>query len=318
MNLKSLLSALTLSIAASVAFSQTAPVALQYSGVKAIRVLLPSGQLFVESVPGAEKVEVRVSAGSQGAALSGTMEEGTLVLTSNSEGAADLEVYLRGPARPLEAFLRHSQLTLLGWSSPVAVSGQNLELSSRGTSGALRVQTHSGGLKIAGHKGPVEIDTYKAKVELQQILGDVQITNFSGSTHVASLVGGLALDSYSGQVQVVDSEGAVHLRGARAPIQLVQHKGRVEGKINEGALVVELAESEPSIRVESTTGTLQVRMPASTGAQVYVSSQEGSLAVPRSVTTQKTAQGRVGWGRIQGSSGGRIHLRSQSGDIRIR
>ena len=164
----------------------------------------------------------------------------------------------------------------------------------------------------------MEVDTYSASVEMVRALGDVKLTNFIGSSQIAEMVGSLTVDSYSGRVVVERSEGSLHMRGARAPIQIARHKGAIEGQVREGTLVIELAEATPSIRVESTTGPLQVRMPASVGAQVYVSSKEGALAVPRGVTTQKTSGGSVGWGRIQGSSGGRIHLKSETGDIRIR
>ncbi len=291
---------------------------LQFASVQSIQVVMPTGKLRVEAVPGAKDIQIRASSpASRSAHVSASQQEGVLLLEPLALDPG-LEVIIRGGSKPLQIFLNEGEVSLTSWEAPAVISGHRIQALTQGTRGDLRLQSHAGRLRFLNHVGPLEVDTYGGAVEVSKVQGDVKLTNFIGSSQVQELVGSLAVDSYSGRVVVERSEGSLHMRGARAPVQISSHKGAIEGQVREGALVIELAEAAPSIRVESTTGPLQVRVPASIGAQVYVSSKQGALAVPRGVTTQKTAAGSVGWGRLPGSAGGRIHLKSETGDIRIR
>jgi DUF4097 and DUF4098 domain-containing protein YvlB len=298
-----------LSFLCAVSVAQAQEQVQRFKNIQSVRVMATSVNITVEGVSTAQETLLKVSG-----SVTSRVEEGVLHL----EPSPGAEVHIKGPSTPLVISTERGQVKLLRWARSAHVMGGNLNVNAQETSGEIWLQTHEGTIQFARHDGPLDIDTYRGRVMLSKIEGDVKLTNFIGDSQVEDLKGQLALDSYSGKVNIDRSEGHLLMRGARAPIRIAGYKGSIEGKVQEGALTIELAEAEPSIKVESTSGPLQVRVPASVGAQVYVSSDQGTVNVPAGITTQTTARGRVGWGRIMGTPGGRIHLKSESGDIRIR
>ena len=184
--------------------------------------------------------------------------------------------------------------------------------------GDLTLDTHDGEVMASGVKGGLRIDVGSGSVRASQIEGDLSVDTGSGSVEVSRVRGGsLSIDTGSGDVTGSDLEagelsvdtgsGSIRLTGVVSP--------ELSLETGSGGVTAELRRDVASLRVETGSGDIAIRAPASLGAEVEIETSSGDIETdfPLQIT-QHARDHMVG---TIGDGKGTIAIETGSGGIRL-
>jgi lia operon protein LiaG len=184
--------------------------------------------------------------------------------------------------------------------------------------GDLSLDTHEAEVTANGVKGRLGIDVGSGSVRATQIDGDLSVDTGSGSVEVSRVHGtSLSIDTGSGDVTGSDLEagelsvdtgsGSIRLAGVAAP-DLSLGTGS-------GSVAAELRRDVASLHVETGSGDITIRAPASLGAEVEIETSSGDIETnfPLQIT-QHARDHMVG---TIGDGKGTIAIETGSGGVRL-
>lgn len=191
---------------------------------------------------------------------------------------------------------------------------------SAGVSGDLGIDVASARVAVEGHSGRLRLDTGSGGVEVRDVKGDaLEVDAGSGGVRLSNVSAGrVAIDAGSGGItadQVATAELVVDLGsgGARFERSTIE-RGRIE--TGSGGVTVELTASPRSLDIDSGSGTVTMRLPASLDAELNISTGSGSIDTDFPVTVnrmeRRSLRGTIGRGT------GRITVSTGSGSVRLR
>jgi DUF4097 and DUF4098 domain-containing protein YvlB len=160
----------------------------------------------------------------------------------------DVEVVNRGGPVTVEGSPRDVEVTSTG--GPVTVNATTRSVTVNSTGGPVTIGGTVRGLaEVNAMSGPVTVSAVAERLEINALSGPVRVTNVSGPIEVASV------------------SGPVYVGGRRLSGSIANVSG---GVVVEGALAGGLS-------VESHSGDVELRLPASTAADVDVTTYSGSF-----------------------------------------
>jgi DUF4097 and DUF4098 domain-containing protein YvlB len=184
--------------------------------------------------------------------------------------------------------------------------------------GDLTLDTHDAEVMASGVKGGLRIDVGSGSVRASQIEGNLSVDTGSGSVEVSRVRGGsLSIDTGSGDVTGSDLEagdlsvdtgsGSIRLTGVVSP--------ELSLETGSGGVTAELRRDVASLRVETGSGDIAIRAPASLGAEVEIETSSGDIETdfPLQIT-QHARDHMVG---TIGDGKGTIAIETGSGGIRL-
>ena len=184
--------------------------------------------------------------------------------------------------------------------------------------GDLTLDTHEAEVTANGVKGALSIDVGSGSVRATQIDGDLSVDTGSGSVEVSRGRGrSLSIDTGSGDVTGSDLEagelsvdtgsGSIRLAGVTAP--------ELSFETGSGGVTAELRRDVASLHVETGSGDIAIRAPASLGAEVEIETSSGDIETdfPLQIT-QHARDHMVG---TIGDGKGTIAIETGSGGIRL-
>jgi len=184
--------------------------------------------------------------------------------------------------------------------------------------GDLTLDTHDAEVMASGVKGALRIDVGSGSVRASQIEGNLSVDTGSGSVEVSRVRGGsLSIDTGSGDVTGSDLEagelsvdtgsGSIRLTGVVSP--------ELSLETGSGGVTAELRRDVASLRVETGSGDITIRAPASLGAEVEIETSSGDIETdfPLQIT-QHARDHMVG---TIGDGKGTIAIETGSGGIRL-
>jgi DUF4097 and DUF4098 domain-containing protein YvlB len=146
------------------------------------------------------------------------------------------------------------------------------------------------------------------------------ISSVSGNVEVTGVSGDLQAISTSGDVTVRGVTGAVDATSTSGNIRVGEINGRVSGISTSGDVEVEIAQlgGAGDMEFTSTSGDVRVKLPASLGADVTMSTTSGGLKTDFPLTVEKPRHGpgRQATGRL-GDGSRNLLLSSTSGDVSL-
>jgi len=184
--------------------------------------------------------------------------------------------------------------------------------------GELHVNSHSAPVTATGTRGELDVDVGSGDVGVTQAQGEVNVDTGSGSVDVTGFKGTtLSIDTGSGDVTGSDFQGdelsvdtgsgEIRLSGVSAP--------RVSLETGSGRITTELRRDVASLAVETGSGDIAIRAPATLGAEVEIETSSGDIDTdfPLMVTRQSRdhMQGTIGDGK------GSIAIETGSGSIKL-
>jgi hypothetical protein len=184
--------------------------------------------------------------------------------------------------------------------------------------GELTLDTHEAGVTANGVKGTLRIDVGSGSVRATQIDGELSIDTGSGGVEVSGMHGtSLSIDTGSGDVTGSDLDanelsvdtgsGEIRLAGVVSPDLSLE--------TGSGGITAELRRDVASLRVETGSGDIALRAPASLGAEVEIETSSGDIETD--FPLQVTRHGRDHMVGTIGDGKGTIAIETGSGGIRL-
>lgn len=148
-----------------------------------------------------------------------------------------------------------------------------------------------------------------------------KISTASGNLTAEGFAGRVRLQTASGDVSVRGVGGEIHASSASGTVRVSEASGTVNASTASGDVEVELTrlEGDGDMRFSSASGDVRVRVPASIGAHVKMSTASGSVETnfPLEVKTNEHGPGSRAEGQL-GSGTRSLKLSSASGNVSLK
>ena len=140
----------------------------------------------------------------------------------------------------------------------------------------LQARTSDGSFKVSGVQGNLELHTSDGAVEVEDVSGAVRLTASDGSIRIHNLTGTLKSRS---------SDGWVEIDGKFTALQVHGSDGNLELTLNEGTQLT------ASSRIESSDGSVKLRLPRKLAADLDVHVSDGRIncALPLTMEGYKSS-----------------------------
>lgn len=246
----------------------------------------------------------------------GVREDGTFSDGSSDEFRSRDRVYIRSTGAGFEAHADMVVSVPRGQKVALYLAAGRVDVTN--VDGDVLVDVASADVDVSGTKGPLTLDTGSGRVSVRDVTGDVTLDAGSGGITLRQIKGSvLHLDSGSGSVEGSDIDvkeftadvgsGGVRLYRLKSP--------NVTVETGSGGANLELIGDLERMRVESGSGGVTVRAPATLSAEIEAETGSGGFQTDFEVVARRMGrdhiQGRIGDGKA------RIRLESGSGTIRL-
>lgn len=192
------------------------------------------------------------------------------------------------------------------------------EMSARGVSANLLLDTHSGAVTAEELRGRIRIDTGSGNVLAAGIEGELDVDTGSGDVVVRNAqVGTLGVDTGSGAVVLEGFRAdALHVDTGSGGVRGGGDAEAVEVDTGSGDVALDLGARLLNVTVDTGSGSVTLGVPETYGARITLETASGDLDVnlPLQVVRrgQDALEGTIGDGR------GRLAVDTGSGNITVR
>jgi len=192
------------------------------------------------------------------------------------------------------------------------------EMSARGTSANLLLDTHSGGVTAEGLRGRIRIDTGSGDVLAAGIEGELDVDTGSGDVVVRDArVGALGVDTGSGAVTLEGFRAdALHVDTGSGGVRGGGDAEEIEVDTGSGDISLDLGPLLRNVMVDTGSGDVTLMVPATYGARVSLETSSGDLEV--NLPLQVVRRGQDALEGTIGDGAGRLTVDTGSGNITVR
>lgn len=183
----------------------------------------------------------------------------------------------------------------------------------------LELEAVSGSVRATGSQGEIDASSVSGDVEVSNGVRQVSVESVSGSVRASQVNGNLRAESVSGSVRAEGVSGSVEASTVSGTIRLVGIQSRdvrtetVSGNI----LYTGSIDGGGRYDFESHSGTIQLNIPRTAGANVSMETFSGDITTDFAVIRQPTGRSRQG-GSFEFTIGdGRARISAQSFSGRI-
>ena len=218
---------------------------------------------------------------------------------SGLEAHADLRVRMPAGHR-VSLYLAVGRVSITNVNGELLVDGHSAPVTASGTKGTLMLDVGSGPVRVTGAEGEVNVDTGS---------GPVQVTGFSGGElHIDTGSGGVTGSELKADgIHIDTGSGDIELTAAGAPTVVLE--------TGSGSVGADLRGPVSELSVETGSGDISVRAPASLAAQVEIETASGEIETDFQLQVTRHSRDHV-VGQI-GDGSGRVEIETGSGDVRL-
>jgi len=186
----------------------------------------------------------------------------------------------------------------------VSIEGFQASISVAGVTGAVSAETVNGSITQAGAAKDVHLESVNGAIDLTKATGRVTAEAVNGTVTVRDASGELEASAVNGKVLVTGGSFD------RAKLETVSGGVRFEAGLSAHA----------TLSAESVSGTIDLFLPASLGAEFSVSTFSGDIVNELGPAAEKTSRWTPGkeLSFTSGSGGARITVETLSGTVNIR
>jgi DUF4097 and DUF4098 domain-containing protein YvlB len=274
-------------------------------GWESLRVIYPSDRIVYPEMGYRSRTQMRVNS------------DGTFDDSGDRRGFFDRErVEIRDSGAGLEA---HADLVVsVPRGQRIAIHWGVGDASVSNVDGDILVSVGSASVTAEHTRGRLTLDTGSGSVTLTDAQGDVTLDTGSGGVTVNGVSGGsLSLDTGSGTIRASDIDvktlkadvgsGGMRLARVKAP--------RVDLDAGSGGIDLDLLSTIDDLHIDSGSGPVTVRLPATLSADVDIETSSGGIDSDFAVQTTRLERHHLR-GRI-GDGHGRVRIESGSGHVRL-
>jgi DUF4097 and DUF4098 domain-containing protein YvlB len=228
---------------------------------------------------GPASLEVRVPAGSS---VEVTATGNAPITVSGVNGA-------------VETVTRNGATRVGGSPRTVDITSQNGSVTLEGETDRAVISSMSGPVRLTGAvRQRAEINSMNGAVDVSGSVGEVEISSLNGAVRVANVTGG--------RVEITSVSASVNVTGTRL-------RGNVESVAGSVVLSGTLG---GALNVESHAGSVELRLPGNTGAEVQVTSWSGGV----NSDWRLRREGRE-WSGTLGRGGPNVSITTFSGSVKL-
>jgi DUF4097 and DUF4098 domain-containing protein YvlB len=252
-------------------------------GPLALDIRIPSGDIELEAVEGAETV-VELSASPE------LEEEARIELHPKRDGH-ELSVVIEKRSGLFRAFREEVRLRVTAPpGADVEVSTASADVDARGGFGAVDVNTASGDVSFEKAGGDVQVNSASGDLKLDEVGGALTVNTASGDVDVGRLGGDGKVRSASGDVQLEDADASLKVQTASGDVQVAS--------VREGDVVLQTASGDIEVGVKK-------------GSKLWIDA--------KSMSGETTSELEIGDAPADGE-GPMVEVRAtaMSGDIRVK
>jgi DUF4097 and DUF4098 domain-containing protein YvlB len=192
----------------------------------------------------------------------------------------------------------------------------------------------SGSQTIRGVRGPVKVTSVSGSIHAEQIDQYAQLSTVSGSINANDMGDDVRASSASGKVTVSNVKGDVNINVLSGATQVAKLGGRVEATTASGSIDVQGAKSDVKIHaatgrvnvqgdpgtnsywnLNTVSGTVQLRVPQNANFHLSADAVSGEIRTDIPIVIEE--QGKHSLRARMGDGGGRVEVRTVSGEIRL-
>lgn len=185
--------------------------------------------------------------------------------------------------------------------------------------GSIRVYVASADVAADRTRGSLRIETGSGNVDLRTASGDVNLETGSGDITVAGTDGAsLRLETGSGNVTLTDGKATtLHVETGSGDIEATAASGdELSFETGSGNVHVALTAAFQSVRIETGSGDVTLKVPPATGAQVDLDTGSGDIDLGGlSLQVRRIAHDHVS-GTL-GDGKGRLSVETGSGNVHL-
>ena len=185
--------------------------------------------------------------------------------------------------------------------------------------GTIRVYVASADVAADRTKGTLRIETGSGNVDVRTAAGDVNLSTGSGDVTVAGMDGSsLHLETGSGNVTLTDGKAAnVHVETGSGDIEATSTSGdELSFETGSGNVNVGLVATFRSVRIETGSGDVTLKVPPTLGAEVDLDTGSGDIDLG-GLTLQVRRLSHDHVTGVLGDGKGRLSVETGSGDVRL-
>ena len=192
----------------------------------------------------------------------------------------------------------------------------------------------SGAQNIRDLQGPVRVRAASGSIDVEKIDRATDLSTISGSVSANDIGNDVQVSSASGNVTVSNAKGDVRVKAISGVIRVSHPGGRVEGGTGSGGVEIQDAtndvtahavsgrvyvEGNPGAQgywnLKTTSGGVQISVPASANFHLSAEADSGEIRTDIPIVVEE--QGKHSLRARVGNGGGRIEVRTASGEIRV-
>ena len=276
----------------------------ELDGRETLRVIYPGQSIVYAGIEGGSSTTLKVrDDGTFGDGDSDRHNRGRTVRVSSRgsglQAHADLKVSMPAGHR-VALYLAVGNVSITTVDGELLVDAHSAPVTASGTKGTLMLDVGSGPVRVTGAEGEVNVDTGS---------GPVQVTGFSGGElHIDTGSGGVTGSQLKADAIHIDTgSGDIELTAAVAPTVALE--------TGSGSVGADLRGPVSELSVETGSGDISVRAPASLAAQVEIETASGEIETDFQLQVTRHSRDHV-VGQI-GTGSGRVEIETGSGDVRL-
>jgi len=192
----------------------------------------------------------------------------------------------------------------------------------------------SGAQNIRDLRGPVKVHAAAGTIRVEKIDKDADLSTASGSVTASDVGSDVQVSSASGNVTVSNVKGDVRVKAIAGVIRVSHPGGRVEGNTANGEVEIQDATSDVTAHAASgrvyvqgnpgaqgywnlrtASGGVQISVPPSANFHLSAEAVSGEIRADIPIVIEE--QGKHSLRARMGNGGGRVEVRTASGEIRI-
>ena len=198
-------------------------------------------------------------------------------------------------------------------SSSVLSGAQTIQdvrgpVKAEAASGSIRVNHIERQTQLSTLSGSIRADNIGDDIRASSASGTVTVSNIKGDVRISALSGSTQISKPGGRVEASTASGSVDVEGATSDVKAHAASGRVNVNGNPG--------TNSYWDLKTASGTVQLGVPAS--ANFHLSAEAVSGEIKTDIPVVVEEQGKHSLRARVGNGGGRVEVRTVSGEIRLR
>jgi DUF4097 and DUF4098 domain-containing protein YvlB len=183
--------------------------------------------------------------------------------------------------------------------------------------GPVKAEAASGSIRVDHIDRQTQLNTLSGSIDAQNIGDDLRAQSASGSVTAANIKGDVRISALTGTTQVSGPGGRVDADTASGTVEVQGATRDVKAHAVSGRVDVQGNPSESSYwDLKTTSGVVQLGVPPN--ANFHLSAEAVSGQIKTDVPIVIEEQGKHSLRARMGNGGGRIEVRTISGEIRVR